>query len=205
MLRRYLYRNLADIILLCSSVIVLGSLFGAKSAVELSEREFDRIGSRPVKVPAKHPEISQNSIDRAIELFSIKMPKGVEWPLLDLSIQDRGVTILDGYSGEMRVLIGPGAFSSWAILGSTLSHELEVHCRQNFGLVRFLDFIGFDGTTMAEREAYQHEIEHAIRFGLTRSEISGIQDTMDFFYPLDKQGDSLSAKISHRVNGLFVE
>ena len=90
--------------------------------------------------------------------------------------------------------IGPAAFASWSLLGSTLAHELEVHCRQNFTLIRMQDLMGAQGTLKAERDAYAHELAHAERFNLSKIERMNIQATMDFYYPKENSTSSFSAK-----------
>ena len=94
----------------------------------------------------------------------------------------------------MEVTVGPAAFESWGLLGSTLAHELEVHCQQNFTYIRLLDLLGLDGTLKAEREAYQHELSNAGRFHLGEVERENIKATMDFYYPVEANSNSLSAQ-----------
>src|SRR5690606_25474533 len=95
--------------------------------------------------------------------------------------------------------IGPSAFASWALLGSTLAHEIEVHCHQNFTLIRLFDIAGWEGTENAEREAYAHELAHADRFGLTSDDRYSIAQTLQYYYPERKLPDSLSARLGRSV------
>lgn len=143
--------------------------------------------------PDSIPVMSQESIDRALAMFDIDVPAGTIHPTFDQDLQDRGLTTLRGWGSDLEVSVGPAAFESWGLLGSTLAHELEVHCRQNFTLIRALDLLGMSGTQMAEREAYQHELSNARRFNLAAKERANIQATMDFYYPLEESG-SLTAR-----------
>lgn len=136
-----------------------------------------------VVAPPSKPPLSQESIDTAMAMYGIKVPQSAMHPILDTGIEDRGLTTMTGFGRKLEVRIGPAAFESWALLGSTLAHEIEVHCNQNFGYIRLLDFLGMSGTLNAEREAYQHEIQHARRFGLNPIEVKHIRATMDYYYP----------------------
>jgi hypothetical protein len=134
------------------------------------------------RLPRK-PEISQASIDRAIAMYQIQIPKNVKRPVLVKDLVDRGVTLKRSWLSPFEVEIGPNAFLSWALLGSTLAHELEVHCRQSFAWVKMADTIGLDGTAKAEREAYKYELAQAERFGLSQVDQDLIRITVDYFYP----------------------
>lgn len=127
------------------------------------ESEFARLGGRPA--------IAQQNIDLALEAFGIEIPPGVNPPVLDVDCPDRGAYLIK----TKTVSIGPAAFESWAILGSTLSHELEIHARQSIPMVWVMPFFGVNGLVRAEREAYLHEIASAKRFGLTDREVSKIR------------------------------
>ena len=146
-----------------------------------------------VKAPNSVPPLSQESVNKALIMFNIEVPEGVLHPIFDEELEDRGLTTLRGWGASLEVSVGPAAFSSWGLLGSTLAHELEVHCRQNFTLIRTLDLLGMKGTEAAEREAYLHELENASRFNLGEQDRLNIQATMDFYYPL-KEGGSLTAR-----------
>ncbi len=129
------------------------------------------------------PSVSQKSIDEAIKRFNIVIPSNTNYPTLDKTLEDRGLTTLNCRFCKLEVTIGPAAFSSWAMLGSTLAHELEVHCKQNFSLIRIKDVFGYRGSDMAEREAYLYEIANAKRFGSSADELTSIADTMNYYYP----------------------
>lgn len=130
------------------------------------------------------PPQTQESIDKAIKLFRIQVPQRANWPKLNKDMAERGMTTYYGLNKKLLVEIGPAAFESWALLGSTLGHELEVHCKQSFILINIKDRLGLDGTLDAERDAYQHELDDAERFGLSIEEQRQIKMTMDFYYPV---------------------
>ena len=146
-----------------------------------------------VEVPKTAPEWSQESVDVAMAMYGIKTPSHVEAPEFDANLEDRGVTIMNGWGQKLQVKVGPAAFESWALLGSTLAHEIEIHCEQSFLLIRILDSVGFSGTLSAEREAYMHEIVNKDRFKLSQFEIDNIKNTMNYFYP-DETDEGLSAR-----------
>ena len=147
---------------------------------------------------ATKPEISQKNIDIALKVFNITIPNNTNHPVLDFSLKDRGITQKTGWLTPLEVYIGPEAFTSWGILGSTLAHELEVHCQQSFTWINLLDLLGFRGTEIAERSAYLHEVTNARRFGLSEHEVNSITMTMDFFYPdsHEEQKEVLATKPS---------
>ena len=176
------------------SVGVVGSLvIHAKvqhMARETIQHEWNQVR---VEVPDTAPEWGQESVDVAMAMYGIKIPSHVEAPEFDANLEDRGVTIMNGWGQKLLVKVGPAAFESWALLGSTLAHEIEIHCEQSFLLIRLLDSVGLSGTLSAEREAYMHEITNRERFNLSEFEISNIRSTMNYFYP-DEDGEGLSAK-----------
>jgi hypothetical protein len=135
-----------------------------------------------VITPSERPSLNQESIDYALKIFDIKVPKNVNHPSLDMLIEDRGLTTYHT-DGTITVVVGPNAFTSWGILGSTLAHELEVHCLQNVRSVIARDLLGLNGTRDAERAAYMHEIKNHKRFGLSQKEVYNVIETMEMFYP----------------------
>ncbi|SMF21571.1 hypothetical protein [Pseudobacteriovorax antillogorgiicola] len=174
----------------CLAVIVL---LAAKHDYDARQVFEGRSADILVVPPESAPELSQESVDIALALFNIQIPAGTKHPTFDPNLQDRGLTTLRGWGSKLEVTVGPAAFESWGLLGSTLAHELEVHCRQSFTLIRALDLLGLDGTLMAEREAYLHELNNAGRFHLGQIERENIQATMDFYYPVQDE-DTLSAR-----------
>jgi hypothetical protein len=157
--------------------------YGVKeSEVRAAEMSSASLGFKPVQL-AGQPSPSQSDINQALEAFDIRIPKNVKGPFFSSKLEDRGLTIRKGVMSDAVVYVGNDAFSSWALLGSTLAHEIEVHCRQNFLAIHFQNISGFDGTGYAEREAYGYELAHAGRFGLTVYERDLISSTMMYFYP----------------------
>lgn len=162
-----------------------------------------------VVVPAGQPELGQESIDLAMEIFSIDAPAGLGGPRYEGDLEDRGLTTGGTINTHKDVAIGPAAFTSWSILGSTLGHEIEVHAKQSFLKIIMVDKFNktqlalrkrvgkvipgvrpsvkelFEdtGTWAAEREAYQYEIRSAERFQLDPEERDSIQQVMNFYYP----------------------
>lgn len=196
--------------------LVVACLFGGFGALRVSKIEANALGRFvqgmqvvQVSPPSRPPVPGQEDLEIAMALFSIATPRGVAAPLFDPDLDDRGLTTGATFFGMKEVSIGPAAFSSWAVLGSTLGHEIEVHGRQSFGRIALydkfqpflqkvstlgLDFIlpqkrgeltselGF-GTWAAEREAYQYELNHATRFGLSEIEVRLIRQVMNTYYP----------------------
>jgi len=167
-------------------LVSFGVIFFALSA-DYSQRSKSELTrqwqSVTVSPPDSKPSYSQNSVDVAMAMFGIQMPENTAAPKFDPNLFDRGLTVRRGWNGKAKVTIGPPAFQSWSLLGSTLAHELEIHCNQSFFLISMLDTLGLDGTAIAERQAYQHELLHANRFGLTKLDQQLIQDTLEFYYP----------------------
>lgn len=173
----------------CRAGIVLGVL-GLVMLVGKAKKEADREETLaqewndiPVRPPSTPPPLSQESIDLALLFYGIRIPPGTEHPRFDKDLLDRGVTVKPTFYGSNKVGIGPEAFASWALLGSTLAHEIEVHCQQNLLGVFLLDLLGLEGTHLAERVAYLHEVRNKKRFGLKTDEESMILETLDFYYP----------------------
>lgn len=196
--------------------VAAGGLFALRrvparegKALEVFEADMRRVRVAP---PGRPPAPSQVDLDLALALYSIRLPRGLAAPRFDPDLEDRGLTTGTTVSGPQRVTIGPAAFSSWSLLGSTLAHEVEVHGRQNFFRIVFEDeFFGalttwtrssmalagnvpdegetgplcaHCGTLGAEREAYEYEISQADRFGLTEEEVVLIRQVMETYYPL---------------------
>jgi hypothetical protein len=154
-----------------------------------ARRAFDlRSAQVAVVAPKMKPAVAQESIDLALELYGISVPGNVEHPILDAELKDRGLTTRSAFLEKAQVSIGPSAFTSWALLGSTLAHEIEVHCQQNFFTIYVMDTLGLDGTGEAERQAYAHELRNATRFGLDAADADLIADTMEFYYPAHVAG-----------------
>ena len=54
---------------------------------------------------------------------------------------DRGMIISAWSNKNAKIHIAQPAFSSWAILNSTIAHEAEVHSSQSFLAIGLLDLI----------------------------------------------------------------
>lgn len=163
---------------------------------EIAAKEAFESGLRRVRVtpPPGAPTVSQDSIDLALALFGIELPPSASAPRLDENLRDRGLTSRAAFMEKAEVTIGPAAFTSWGLLGSTLAHELEVHCQQNFLLISVMDAIGLDGTGEAERQAYIHELRNARRFGLGHEDAELIADTMEYYYPDGRPGPEMALR-----------
>lgn len=188
------------------------SVVTAKLEQHNYQEYLSRTAAVSVEMPKEAPTVSQDSIDAAVEAFSIDVPKTVLGPHLDMTLYDRGLTTGDSFDAEKSVAIGPAAFTSWGILGSTLGHEIEVHAKQSFLKIVLLDKISRlklsskrffskafagnhsvkdgvekeyveDGTWKAEREAYQYEMSEAERYGLSNREVKSIEHIVNTYYP----------------------
>lgn len=187
---RFVYRNLFEfvrdlplLVYFFMTVLSIVALMIVKHNYDARRYLDETLSYASVSLPKTKPDMSQESVDKALAMFNIKVPDNVKPPFYDQKLEDRGLTTLKGWGHKLEVSVGPAAFESWGLLGSTLAHELEIHCRQNFTLIRALDLIGFNGTWDAEREAYHHELDNAERFQLTEMETFSIRSTLDFYYP----------------------
>lgn len=183
-------------LVLASGLIALGlSLLAAKSEIRGNETFHSALQKVKVHPPEGTPPVTQESIELAITMYDIKIPENAFMPRLDLTLEDRGLTRRATWSDKSEVTIGPAAFTSWALLGSTIAHEVEVHCHQNFMLIFLMDGMGLDGTGEAERQAYFHELKNASRFGLAAQDARLIADTVDYFYPEDHRNVRFTSSI----------
>lgn len=171
------------LILVILSLAAGTGFFHAHNEVHARSAFEERLAGITAVPPAGKPEISQASIDLAILIYGIKIPAGANRPELDMELRDRGLTARGAYSDKAQVTIGPAAFASWGLLASTLGHELEIHCQQNFLFIYIMDLLRLDGTGSAEREAYVYELRNAKRFGLDIQDADMIADTMEYYYP----------------------
>jgi hypothetical protein len=171
-------------------------------------KNYKEIQNSMIKVPVVYPNEKPihptKDIDLAMALFSIDIPENAIYPIYSLNLPYRGLTTGDAFLSAKQVIIGDMAFTSWGILGSTLAHEIEVHCNQSFLKIEFLNFldlvikypeefilkiyasintppygnIGF-GAYLAEKEAYTYEINSKERFNLSPEEVIAIRNTLD--------------------------
>jgi hypothetical protein len=166
-------------------------LVWAQSVIQKENDFFANLRAVNVEMENGSLDADQSHIEIAMAAFSIELPTFSRDPLFDPEILDRGVTVKSIFTYHSYVSIGEPSFSSWALLASTLAHEVEIHTRQNILSIALLDLLGFNGTALAERVAYQHEVNQAERFGLNISQTELISSTMDHFYP---QGNPFWAK-----------
>ena len=198
-LGRSVSRSLVPAALLAMLAGLVVTVFAAQRSLS-EEARFDR-GMRQVRIvsPATPPQITQEAINTALVMYDINVPATANFPMFDPELSDRGMTTMRGLGRKLDVTVGPSALASWPLLGSTLAHELEVHCRQNFTMIRMRDLAGFDGTGAAEREAYLHEVKNAARFGLSADDQQQIRYTMNFFYPVGHTDEGLAARLKQSV------
>lgn len=190
-------------------LMALGLFAANQESKDFARYEAER-NSVLVYAPSTSPRVSQRSIELAMEIFGIDAPANLVGPFLDKGLYDRGLTTGDTLGNKKTVTIGPAAFTSWGILGSTLGHEIEVHAKQSFLKIVLLDRVqkakvtslAFlskalpplkhyaeaaaeveQGTWAAEREAYHYELKEARRFHLSESEVSSIEQIMNAYYP----------------------
>jgi hypothetical protein len=186
-----------------------GAVYLSAKHQEKSRKLFEERSQIFVEMPSSPPELNQESIQIAMEAFSIKLPKEVSYPQFSATLEDRGLTTGGALEPTKQVFIGTPAFTSWAVLGSTLAHEIEIHGNQSFLKILLTDklsslslsarnYVGEvvpavkpsartqfeeDGTWKAERDAYLYEVNQAKRFGLSQQEKNSILDVMSFYYP----------------------
>lgn len=176
--------------LLAVSALLVGLLSQARAEHDAQAAFRRGMAQVTVVAPATAPIPGQAAVDLALMLYGIEVPPSAEHPLYDAALKDRGLTSRGAFMTKAEVTVGPAAFTSWALLGSTLAHELEVHSRQNFLFIYVMDVVGLDGTGEAERQAYVHELRNAKRFGLEVADAELIADTMEYYYPAQVEGGS---------------
>ncbi len=188
-LKERLGRFLNALLVQIRNIIIFFALLGGLIAIGYSAivqanhtKTTTEMSAVAIEPPVFRPKPGQASIDRAIAMFGIEVPAVAHYPQFDATIEDRGRTIRSVSDKKANVIIGSAAFESWAILGSTLAHELEVHCQQSFLMIQILDMVGLQGTHIAERQAYNYEIDNAKRFGLRDYEVSNINETKYYYY-----------------------
>ena len=198
--------------------VIMPFVVGAGAALVMTQAFVNQRGtlvlsgqmaSVKVKPPEGLPVPGNESIQIALALYGVEVPPNVEGPNYDENLEDRGLTTGEVMGSQKTVSIGPAAFLSWGILGSTLAHEIEVHVKQSFLKIVLKDqlgdwnlesrsvlgkylpvaaptvseMLGNGGTWGAEREAYLYELRNARRFGLSQEEKASIKAVMDHYYP----------------------
>lgn len=189
------------ILFLTSLFYCLFLSFNEKNNYTFSQKNMSEI---PVIYPINLSSEPSADIELAMALFSINMDENTDFPKYDSELLYRGLTVGDAFHSNKQVLIGKMAFDSWGILGSTLAHEIEIHCKQSFLEIEFVNFIytmkrlpekwianffpkwsdsrydnlGY-GSYHAEKEAYTYEINSMNRFNLSKKEIFAIKYTLE--------------------------
>lgn len=186
MLKRNLSRVFLALLSLSAGFFSGFALVAVASHARSGHVSAKAIEAGDLSVPEGRPMPGQEAIDLAMEIYNISRPADAEHPVFDAELKDRGLTVKSSWLGKTQVSIGPSAFSSWGMLGSTLAHEVEIHCRQNFAMIYMRDQLGLNGTAEAEREAYRHEILNAERFGLSGRDRTLITATVEYYYPRGK-------------------
>lgn len=174
----------SDLILFPAFVIFFLSL---RSYYGSEDRSFEKLQpiSRSMDIPETVPYPSNESIKGAIEIFNIKVPSYTSYEYSnDNDPTTRGTANYDGRN--CYVHINNIAFEDWQILGSTLAHEIEIHCRQSPTVVALTRMLLLDAESIYERSAYQYELDNRERFGLSDDQAGGIKAAMNYFYPVKK-------------------
>jgi len=137
------------------------------------------------------PPVSQESIIRAVNNFEIQVPMLSFYPSLDIDMDKTHLG--EAYSIPLLHMcvptIGAGAFTSWGRLGSTLAHEVEVHCNQNWWRSSVEKLFLYDPNPMMEREAYTYTLLDSKRFHLTFLEQLNITYVMQLLYPIGDKNE----------------
>jgi len=182
----------------CLSLILISLFWKAKLDWTHERDFFEEMRAVQVIAPEGRPGRDESSIELAMTMFGIEIPSHASIPSYDPFLKDRGLTTRAMWSSQANISIGPSAMGSWAMLGSTLAHEAEVHSKQSFLLIYLMDVLGLDGTGEAERQAYIYELKNSQRMGLRPLDSDLIADTMEYYYPMAR-ADSPLVKISSGI------
>lgn len=151
------------------------------------------------------PQVSQESIDIAMENFEIQVPMLTLYPKLDTDMDEEALGLAHVFPLIHTCIptIGPGAFTSWGKLGAILAHEIEVHCNQNWWKAITDKIFNEDPKAMLEREAYTYMILDSKRFHLTTYEQASILYTMLSLYPVGDKNEQRQStpEIKERTHG----
>ena len=202
------YINNINILSLIIPFIFISSLFYCLFLHFKEKRDYNEIQNNMIKIPVIYPHEKPNQptkdIDLALALFSINIPENTIYPVYSPDLPYRGLTTGDALFPTKHVFIGDMAFTSWSILGSTLGHEIEIHCNQSFLKIEFLNFLylimkypeelitkifpsismqkydnlGY-GSYLAEKEAYSYEVKSKRRYHLNTNEVIAIKNTLE--------------------------
>ena len=117
------------------------------------------------------PDDRVTAAKEAANIFGIS-DEGITYKYNAHPNADTGNMGMDG-----RLLLGSRAFTSWARLGSTLGHEIEVHWQRQY-VARGWDDCS-EHIWVGEYEAYKYNIDNASRFGNTPQQIGWFKDGMN--------------------------
>ena len=130
----------------------------------------------------------QLAIELVVDLYNIDISDAAGMPQYSSGMGGAYATT-DPRDGS--ILVGPGAFSSSAILATSIGHEV-IHTKQMAEGRAYLAVddagevypISEQGYYINELEAWKWESEHAEENGLPEGEIEIIQDAIDSYYNL---------------------
>jgi hypothetical protein len=116
----------------------------------------------------------QEAIDKALKHYNIDTSntKSVKY---DSTVKGEAVASKDG-----TIRVGDDAFASPGWLGSSLSHEIEIHINQQAKKGNW--YTGPQGTALQEVQAYDHEIANAKKHGLTKAEVKDLKKRRKSYY-----------------------
>ena len=159
------------------AVVVSGSAILERKKLDDLITAMQQVKVIPPKLP---PQPSQEAVDLAVELYTIKKTTFLIGPFYDATLEDRGVTSGGVVSPRKIVNIGPAAFSSWAILGSTLGHEVEVHVAQPFFLIVLQDNVSL--TLDSAKQVLRNVVDaNFLPWSSARADFSGRSRIMETF------------------------
>lgn len=107
------------------------------------------------------------AINASIKTYNIDTT-GAKSVTYDPSVKGEAVTSKDG-----TIRIGDKAFKSAGWLGSSVGHESEVHWLRQAQKGNW--YTGSVGTDLQEVETYQYEIDNAVRYGTTETDLKDLK------------------------------
>ena len=97
--------------------------------------------------------------------------------------------------GQGVLTLGPSAYITWAHLGSTLGHEINVHWNMQM-LIFQRNAVDSHERDRWEMEAYMYNIRNANRFGNSPGDIAEFNELyQDYKYDLEHRPDSLDVSL----------
>ena len=178
-----------------------GSHIGGGACGSLNLKVY-RLGE-PSAPTAKiaHQMVSNNPADRvsaahsAMHYFGIKPAAGTVTINYKADFKDYGEIIHDVHEpAHGIVILGPSAYKTWAHLGSTLGHEIEVHWNRQM-LQCLCNAVGSHEHDRWEMQAYKYNIESAQRFGNSAEDVKEFKGLYDAYkYDLEHTPDEIYTK-----------